>query len=148
MQSIDQISIQYVKGVGPARKKVFSNLGVEAVGDLFYLFPRRYEDRRNLTPIDQIEIGRYQTISGKVLSQNARRSWYTKKHVTEVVVGDQRGRVTCVWFNQQYLLHYFKPGKDVVLYGKADVYKNRLQMISPEYEILCKVLGSIIFLLF
>jgi ATP-dependent DNA helicase RecG len=136
MSLIDRTSIQYIKGVGPAKKKLFANLGVETIGDLFYLFPRRYEDRRHLTSIKDIKMGDYQTVSARVLTQNARRSWYTKKHVYEVAVGDRTGRLTCVWFNQPYLAHYFKPGRQVVLYGKAEIYRDRIQMISPEYEIL------------
>lgn len=136
MSAIDQISIQFVKGVGPAKKKLFLNLGVESIGDLFYLFPRRYEDRRNLTSIKEVKLGEHQTVCGRVMGQNARKSWYTKKHVHEVVIGDKTGRLTCVWFNQPYLAHYFKPGRLVVLYGKAEIYKNCIQMISPEYEVL------------
>ncbi|MEW5894363.1 MAG: ATP-dependent DNA helicase RecG [Candidatus Omnitrophota bacterium] len=134
--SIDRISIQYVKGVGPAKKKLFAKLGIETIGDLFYLFPRRYEDRRQMTRIRDVKPGSNQTVLARVLDNQARRTWYTKKHVYEVLVGDQTGRMTCVWFNQPYLAHYFKPGKDVVFYGKVDIYKNRLQMVAPEYEIL------------
>ncbi|MBI5415455.1 MAG: hypothetical protein HZA29_01435, partial [Candidatus Omnitrophica bacterium] len=43
MRTLSDISIQYVKGVGPARKKLFERLGVATVEDLLYLFPRRYE---------------------------------------------------------------------------------------------------------
>lgn len=136
MQSFQNISIQYVKGVGPARKKLFERLGVESVEDLLYFFPRRYEDRRHLTPIAQLKTGEWQTISGTVLSCQARRSWYTKKHVVEAVLDDGSGRISCIWFNQAYLTSYFKEGKKVVCFGRVDVYKNSLQMVSPEYEIL------------
>ncbi len=136
MRSLQDISIQYIKGVGPARKKLFERLGVESVEDLLYFFPRRYEDRRHLTPIAQLKAGEWQTISGTVLSCQARRSWYTKKHVVEVVLDDGSGRISCVWFNQAYLVSYFREGKRVVCFGKADIYKNSLQMVSPEYEVL------------
>lgn len=136
MSAIDRISIQYIKGVGPARKKLFANLGVETVSDLFYFFPKRYEDRRRMTVIKDVRIGESQVVFGRVFEQGARRSWYTKKQVNEIVIGDQTGRLTCVWFNQPYLSHYFKPGRHVIVYGKAEVYKDRIQMISPEYEIL------------
>ncbi|MBP9854390.1 MAG: ATP-dependent DNA helicase RecG [Candidatus Omnitrophica bacterium] len=136
IHSLQDTSIQFVKGVGPARKKLFMNLGVESIEDLFYLFPRRYEDRRNITPIAQIQVGESQTIIGTVKEYAARKSWYTKKQVTEIVLDDGSGRLFCVWFNQPYLQNYFKDGKKVVCHGKVDVYKNRLQMISPEYEII------------
>ena len=136
MQSLQDISIQFVKGVGPARKKLFAQLGIANVEDLLYFFPRRYEDRRNLTPIAQLKVGDWQTVSGKILSKQSRRSWYTKKHVSQMGLEDGSGRISCVWFNRPYLEQYLKPGKRVVCYGKVGVYKDQLQMVSPEYEIL------------
>ena len=136
MRSLPDISVQFIKGVGPARKLKFGQLGVDSVEDLFYLFPRRYEDRRKMVPIAKLKIGEWQTIAGKVLLQGGRKSWYTKKHVSEVVVEDESGRIVCTWFNRPYLDKYFKPGLSVVCYGKVDVYKNRLQMVSPEYELI------------
>src|SRR3989338_8873978 len=136
MRSLSDISIQFVKGVGPARKKVFQRLGIESVEDLLYFFPRRYEDRRNLVPISRLKVGEFQTVTGKILGSASRRSWYTKKHVLEVVLEDDGGHLACTWFNQPYLLNYFKEGRHAVCYGKVDMYKDRLQMISPEWEII------------
>ena len=136
MKNLSDISIQYIKGVGPARKKLFSRLGVESVEDLLYFFPRRYEDRSRMTPLSEVRIGEFQTVSGKIMAREQRRSWYTKKHVTEIVLSDDKGRIFCVWFNQPYLEKYLRPDTHLVVYGKADLYKNRLQMVAPEYEII------------
>jgi len=135
-KELQNISVQYLKGVGPGRAKLFANLGVENIEDLLYFFPRRYEDRTNLTPLSALKIGEWQTVAGDVLGTDNRRSWYTHKHVCEIVLVDKDSRLTCVWFNQPYMTHYFKPGEKVVVYGKVDVYKNRLQMVSPEYEVI------------
>ncbi|MBF0484440.1 MAG: ATP-dependent DNA helicase RecG [Candidatus Omnitrophica bacterium] len=133
---LSKISIQFIKGVGPARMKLFANLGIESVEDLLYFFPRRYEDRRNLCPIAQVKIGEFQTVCGIVESCIERRSFYNRKSVTEAVLDDGGGKVCCVWFNQPYLKSYFKKGTKVVCYGRADVYKNRIQMVAPEYEVI------------
>lgn len=135
-EKLSQISVQFVKGVGPARKKLFANLGVDSVEDLLYLFPRRYEDRRKIITIDQAKLGEVSTITGNILTTGARRSWYTKKHVTEIIVEDKTGKIFCVWFNQPYLAHYLENGKTIVCHGKLDRYKDRMQMIAPEYEII------------
>ena len=135
-ENLSELSIQYVKGVGPAKKKLFDNLGIQTVEDLLYFFPRRYEDRRNMSKIAQLQIGEWQSICAKVLSCKARKSWHTKKHVTEVVLDDGTGRIACTWFNQPYLSSYFKEGCRVICYGKVDLYKNRMQMIAPEYEVV------------
>ncbi len=136
--SLSDISVQFLKGVGPARKKILENLGVRSIEDLLYIFPRRYEDRTQMTKLSQIKIGEPQTVTGKVVARGARQSWFTRKHVYETVIDDATGRIFAVWFNQPYLDNYFKPGTEVVLYGQPAVYKNRIQMVSPEYEIIDK----------
>lgn len=135
-EKLSAISVQFLKGVGPARKKILANLGVESVGDLMYLFPRRYEDRTHLTPIIKAKIGEVATVSGKILDAGARKSWYTKKHLTEVMIEDESGCLFCVWFNQPYLSGYLKSGRKIICHGKIERYKNRLQMVAPEYELM------------
>ncbi len=136
MKNATDTSIQYLKGVGPSRKKMFERLGVETVEDLMYLFPRRYEDRRSMTPLDSLKPGEWQTVCGRVTTRSGRKTWHTRKHVFESVISDDKGRLTAVWFNQPYMEHYFRSGARVVLYGRVDLYRDRLQMIAPEYEII------------
>jgi len=136
MQNLQDISIQYIKGVGPAKKKLFEKLGIETVEDLFYFFPRRYEDRRNLTTIAQLKIGQWQTINGKITSGSSRRSWHNKKHVTQITIDDGSGKMSCTWFNRPYLNQYLKTDQLIVCHGKVSEYKDQLQMVSPEYEII------------
>ena len=52
-----QQSIQYIKGVGEQRAKLFRSLGVETVLDMLYFFPRDYEDRTKILPIVQCREG-------------------------------------------------------------------------------------------
>lgn len=136
MTTLSDMSVQYLKGVGPARAKLFANLGVQSVEDLFYLFPRRYEDRRQLTPIGQLKAGEWQTTAGEVLAKGGHRTYWNKKHVFEVTVADDTGRVRIIWFNQPYLENYFHVGDRVVVHGRVEVFKEKLQMVSPEHEII------------
>lgn len=43
-------SIRYIKGVGPAKAKLFNKLGVFTVEDLLNYFPRDY-----MFPVDDLE---------------------------------------------------------------------------------------------
>lgn len=130
------ISVQFLKGVGPARKALLENLGIETVEDLLHLFPHRYEDRRNILKIAQAKVGEFQAISGKVFRQYSRKSFVSRKNMFEAVIDDGSGRITAVWFNQPYLDKQFTPGVRCFCYGKVEVYKNKLQMVSPEFEII------------
>ena len=133
-QNLSDIPIQFIKGVGPAKAKLLANLGVVNVEDLLYLFPHRYEDRSQFTPIAMLQVGETQTICGEVLT--CRRNFYSKNRTVEVIVGDKSGRITCVWFNQPYLANIFKEGQEVVLYGRVDIFKKRLQMVVPDFELI------------
>lgn len=134
-KSLKLTPLQFIKGVGPARTLLLKNLGIDTVEDLLYLFPYRYEDRRTFTPINQLSLGQYQTVCADVIVGGAKRS-FSAKQMVEIIVGDNTGRITAVWFNQPYMASNFKPGMRVIFYGKVDVYKNRLQMVAPDYEII------------
>lgn len=137
MKKALDVSIQYLKGIGPKRAKLFSKLGVNTVDDLLYYFPRRYEDRSHFLNISQLKEGEVQTVKAQVLAKAERKSWKNRRFsILEVAVGDETGKLFCIWFNQPYLKDYFKVGSHLVLYGKIDCYGGRLQMNSPEFEII------------
>jgi len=133
-QVLNEISIQFIKGVGPAKAKLLANLGITTVEDLLYLFPHRYEDRSQFTPIAMVQVGQMQTICGQVLT--SRRNFYSKNRTVEVTIADKSGRINCAWFNQPYLANIFKEGQEVVLYGRVDIFNKRLQMVVPDFEII------------
>jgi len=130
-------SIQYLKGVGPKRAKLFSKLAIFIIEDLLYYFPRRYEDRRKFLPISKLKEGDTCTIKAKILAAGGHESWRRRGFkLTKIAVGDNTGKVFVVWFNQPYLANYFKVGQTLILYGKLERYKGDLQMVSPEFEIV------------
>ena len=134
LQNLSNFPIQFVKGVGPSKAQLLVNLGVVNVEDLLYLFPHRYEDRSQFTSIAMLQVGMSQTICGEV--QTCRRNFYSKNRTVEVSIADKSGKISCVWFNQPYLDKVFKPGQEVVLYGRVDIFNKRLQMVVPDYEII------------
>ena len=129
------LSLQFIKGVGPAKAKLFANLGISTVEDLLYFFPYRYEDRSAFVPISKLEVGKIQSMVGTVLAVG-KRNFYSKNKTFEIAVGDATGKIFCAWFNQQYLDKYFKVGQEIVFYGKVDIFRNRLQMVQPDFELI------------
>ena len=47
--------ITILKGVGPAKAKLFAQLGIETLEDLICHFPRGYEDRTKLVTISELQ---------------------------------------------------------------------------------------------
>ena len=134
---MQDLSVRYLKGIGPKRAEIFSSLGISTVEDLLYYFPRRYEDRRNLATISTLKEGQIQTIKARVLVKGERRSFRRRAFsITEMAVEDDTGKIFCVWFNQPYIKNYFANAETVILHGKVERYGKRLQMANPEFEIV------------
>jgi ATP-dependent DNA helicase RecG len=139
MEKLSDINIRYIKGIGPQRAKAFAKYGVENAEDLLYYFPRRYEDRSNFVRIRDLGQGQSQTIKANVLVSGERRSWRRRGFsITEAVVEDDSGRISCIWFNQPYLKQYLKPTVELILYGKVESYAGKLQMSNPEFELVSR----------
>ncbi|MFZ5800928.1 MAG: ATP-dependent DNA helicase RecG [Candidatus Omnitrophota bacterium] len=136
MKRPSEIPIQYLKGVGPRRKSIFSRLNIATVEDLLYFFPRRYEDRSQFVAIAGLKPGVAQTIKGKVLAASLRRSLQRGIFLFQAVIADSSGKMECLWFHQPYLKEYLKPNTNLVIYGEPQQHGNHWQMINPEYEIL------------
>lgn len=130
-------SVRYIKGIGPKKSEIFQQLGINTIEDLLYCFPRRYEDRSKLLSISQLKEGEVQTIKARILAKGEYHAFRRRGFsIIEVAVGDDTGKIFCVWFNQPFLSGYFKVGQELILYGKVQRYAGKLQMNSPEFEFI------------
>ncbi len=129
-------SIQFIKGVGPHKARLFANLGITTVTDAFHYLPFRYEDRSNLNPIKNLQPGIRDTVSGTIVSLKAKGN---RSGILEAVITDGEGYLKLTWFNQPYLKKTFRMGQAIVVSGM--VKRNTrdlppLVMEGPEYETL------------
>ena len=127
-------SIQELKGIGPAKAKLFKKLKIELVEDLLYNFPRGYKDKSQVTDIADIEAEGYYTlkvtISGKA-SENRVRSGLI---IIKCVAFDETGKISIVWFNNKFMKNLLKQGDSVLLYGKVKKIGKELTIDNPELE--------------
>ncbi|MCK4666420.1 ATP-dependent DNA helicase RecG [Candidatus Dependentiae bacterium] len=129
--------IQYVKGVGPHKAKLISKLDIKTIKDILFYFPKRYEDRRSIGKIVDLNINEYNIILGTVHSgSNTRSGRFTPRY--ELLVGDGSGFIKCVWYNQNFLKRVFKKGQRVLLAGKLKLKYRDMFFENPEYEIIDK----------
>jgi ATP-dependent DNA helicase RecG len=131
------MSSQFIRGVGPARQKHLSRLGIETVDDLLRHYPRGYIDRTALVPISSASPGETVTVAGEVLTVHARRLGRRRSMIT-VAIDDGTGAMQLVFFNQPYLEKYFRKGAAAVASGRVALYRNRRQMAGPDWEITGK----------
>lgn len=126
--------LRYIKGVGPKRSLIFQKIGIRSVRDLFYLFPRRYEDRSHFAPLNHYPMHEPFTCRGEVVDVKFKP--IRGMPLVEILIGDDSGTLSAVWFNQPYLKKLFQCGQQIILYGKVELYQKRLQMSNPEFEIV------------
>ncbi len=126
--------IQYLKGVGPKRAYYFKKLGVETIKDLLFLIPRRYLDRKNLSPIRALKVGEEGTFIGKILATGIQKTLH-RGEVVKIVVGDGTGIINCSWFSRPDLKYRFRVNQEIVLSGPVSYYKGKA-LVNPYYEIL------------
>ena len=67
-----------------------------------------------------------------------------RRAIVEAVVGDGSGRMHVVFFNQPWRERQLRPGLQVALFGKADIYRGGLQMTNPVVDLIGDRTGRIV----
>jgi len=127
--------VQYVKGVGPTRAGQLAQLGIDTVEDLLGYFPRRFDLRRQIQPINTLRGDEpAATIAGEVLGAEERA--YGRRPYFQCTIDDGTGWAQIKWFHGGYLRDHIRPGIHLAVSGKVGVYKEALQLINPAHQIL------------
>jgi ATP-dependent DNA helicase RecG len=126
--------VQYLKGVGPVRAKVFAQLGVNTVADLLEYFPRDYNFLFEPVKIRRLKAGQSATIIGLIQSIDFNR--FSKGEIFEAMVSDETGLCKIAWFHGGYLRDKLQVGQTIMATGKVTRYKYQLQMTNPKYMVV------------
>ena len=127
-------SIQYLKGVGEARARLFRRLGVETVGDLLRLYPRAYEDWSRTVRISQAVPGELccvkAMVAGRVSKALIRKGMTIYK--CDVTDGESMMRITI--FNNRYAAEKLQEGETFLFFGRMNANAYLHEMVSPQIE--------------
>ncbi|MDF2524454.1 MAG: ATP-dependent helicase RecG [Clostridiales bacterium] len=126
--------IQYIKGVGEARSKLFHSLNLYTVEDVISYFPRQYEDRSNIKNINEMEDGESCAFEGTIASSVSESRPRRGLLIYKVKIQDQTGTITATWFNQQYIKNVFNIGDKYIFYGRITRRFKVLEIQNPVYE--------------
>ncbi|MET9774994.1 ATP-dependent DNA helicase RecG [Streptomyces sp. NPDC006367] len=144
MDAVSGLQEPLKKVLGPATAKVMAeHLGLHTVGDLLHHYPRRYEERGQLTHLADLPMDEHVTVVAQVAdarlhtfaSSKAPRG---KGQRLEVTITDGSGRIQLVFFgNGVHKPHKeLLPGTRAMFAGKVSVFNRRLQLAHPAYELL------------
>lgn len=121
------------KGQSKAKK---SAAPTATVADLLSHYPRRYQERGELTVLRELSEGDLVTVLVRVERVDQRRMRQRRGTLTEVVVTDGTDRLLLTWFNQPWHARRLLPGRVGLFSGKVREYRGKRQLANAEYQLL------------
>ncbi|MGA5416181.1 ATP-dependent DNA helicase RecG [Streptomyces pseudogriseolus] len=144
MDAVPALDEPLKKVLGPATAKVMAeHLGLHTVGDLLHHYPRRYEERGQLTHLADLPMDEHVTVVAQVADARlhtfaSSRAPRGKGQRLEVTITDGSGRLQLVFFGAGVHKPHKEllPGTRAMFAGKVSVFNRRLQLAHPAYELL------------
>ena len=133
MPALDD-SIQFVKGIGPKKAKLFEKLHIRTLRDALETYPRDYEDRTRITRIADINAEDKYAIRAVVGTEpkvNRIRKGLT---LVKCTIFDESGSLNVTYFNNPYAAALLRVGQEYVFYGKVQGWGRGRTLISPQSE--------------
>jgi ATP-dependent DNA helicase RecG len=127
-------------GVGPKRAEALARRGLASVLDLLFHLPARWDDRRSLAQVGDLQVGRRASFVARVLgcdfvAQRPRGRGRGGGRGFEAIVGDETGTVTLKWFRGAESIAKRVHKNDLLLIaGDVKRYRFSKQLSHPEIE--------------
>jgi ATP-dependent DNA helicase RecG len=117
-------------------KALANSLDVHTVGELLRHYPRRYEQRGELTDLANLRDGEHVTVLAQIKAVTSRPMRNRRGKLTEVTVTDGHGALTLAFFRQPWREKELKPGLHGLFAGQVSSYGRKRQLIHPDCELL------------
>ncbi len=127
-------SLSVINGIGRKQSERLEKLGLHSLRDAISFYPHRYLDYSALKPISHLEFGEDVTVIGSIKSSRLRKLKGGRTQIVLAIIGDGTGEIECSWFNQPWLQKQLRPGLQVQLSGRPDMYLGKLVFANPDWE--------------
>lgn len=127
--------IKFLTGVGPKRAELFFNeLKISTIEDLLYYFPYKYIDRTKFHYINEVHADMpYIQLKGKIINFEKQKT--KRKTVLTAKFIDPTGSIELIWFKgEKWILNSLKTGVEYVIFGKPNIFGNKINIAHPEIE--------------
>ena len=129
-----QTDVRYIKGIGEARAKALSKLGIATLQDLIGYFPRRYEDRTMTRTIRELELGETVCVRAMIANDPVASRISGGRTVVKARAVDDSGALDLAFFNQEYRKNSLHRGETYIFCGKVEGNLLARRMINPIVE--------------
>ena len=121
-----------LKGVGPQLSKYLKKKKIEKIKDIILNIPYSETDRSKIYKINELEIGKIQSIKVKVKKLNFPR---IRNLPNKIICEDETGKIDIVYFNSRegYLRKLFPINEWIIISGKVNYFNKKYQITNPDY---------------
>ena len=134
------LGLRSLKGVGPQIESALNKRGIQTVGDLLFLMPSRYQDRRQVVRVSSLVEGQEALVMGTIRSSRHGRFPNHGRRYYQIEMEDDTDLIRGLWFAMPaHLRHTLRNGVKVLLFGRVQEYKGVKQMIHPEIVVTGEV---------
>ena len=124
--------VNKLHGVGSQLSKYLKKKKIDKIKDIIFNLPYSETDRSKIYRLNELEIGKINTIKVKVKKLYFPR---VKNLPNKIVCTDEYGEVEIVYFNSRegYLRKIFPVKEWVIISGRVSYYRNKFQISNPDY---------------
>jgi ATP-dependent DNA helicase RecG len=120
-----------------AAKVLERSLDVRTVGELLRHYPRRYQERGELTDLANLELDDFVTVLAEVSKMSRRQFKARRGSMTEVEVTDGHASLILTFFSNPWVIERdLRPGRIALFSGRITEFKGKRQLSQPEFELL------------
>ncbi len=119
---------------GSSLLRGLAKLGVSTVADLLTYLPRRYEDRREITPIAELAGGTSATIAARVTDLRVEKTWRRGVQRTIATLVDDSGAVDAIGYGRRFIERRLAVGATIVATGRVKAMGWTKQLEAPEFS--------------
>ena len=134
IQSLEQVPLTRLKGVGPALAEKLGALGLHNIQDLLFHLPYRYEDRTRITPIGNIGFGDQVQLQGHISGCTVQ---FGNRRSLLCTIQDNTGAVGLRFFHfNNAQKNALQEGRLLRCFGEVRRGRTGLELYHPEYTLL------------
>lgn len=124
-------SIEFLKGVGERRAKLYKKLDIETIRDLLYFLPRSYIDLSEPVWINETIVNEVVPIRGRVIWKSEEQPIRKGLSTSKIKVCDDSAEISITFFNAKYTVDSLKLEEEYIFYGKIIFQGSHKEMTSP-----------------
>ncbi len=124
--------INSINGIGVKTANLFKKKNINTIFDLIWSLPQNYVDRTNLVKVNELQIGKIQTVNVYVKKYNFPR---IRNLPNKVICEDETGKLECIFFNsyEGYIRKILPLNTKIIISGKIGFYNKKYQITNPTH---------------